>query len=225
VSTGDTAGPEGRALPRLHVVTNDEVLARRGWRDVASRVLRAGGASLALHVRGPDTGPLALFGLVEALVGPSEETGASLIVNDRVDVALVTRVQGVHLGSRSLPVEQARAVLGPARWIGVSCHGSGEPAAVALEGADYAFMGTIHPTASHPGIAGSGLAALEEAVRRAPGLPVVGIGGIGPAEAAEVAGTGAWGVAAIRGVWDAPDPEAAVIRYLEALGTWQIEER
>jgi thiamine-phosphate diphosphorylase len=86
------------------------------------------------------------------------------------------------------------------------------------EGADYAFLGTIYPTASHPGVEGLGVAALAEACRRSPEFPIVGIGGIGPERTADVIASGAYGVAAVRGIWDAPDPPSAVRRYLEGVG-------
>lgn len=139
------------------------------------------------------------------------------MVNDRVDVALVADVHGVHLGGGSLSSEGTRALVGPDKWIGVSHHDIGETVAAVGRGADYAFLGTILPTASHPSAVGLGIAALEEAVRRSKGLPILGIGGIGAHEAAAVVASGAYGVAAIRGIWDAPDPGASVRRYLEGV--------
>lgn len=205
-------------LPHFHVVTDDDVLARRGWLEAAYGVLDAGGPRVALHVRGPGTAPRALLEITTALMARAGATGASVFVNDRVDVALAGRTDGVHLGRRSLPPAAARAVLGSSRWIGVSCHDADEITGAVRGGADYAFVGTIFRTPSHPDQEGAGLEAVESAVGRAPDLPVLGIGGIGPVEAARVSAAGAYGVAAIRGVWDARDPKAAVMEYLEALG-------
>jgi thiamine-phosphate pyrophosphorylase len=207
-----------RSLPRLHVVTDDAVLAGAGWLARALDVLESGGARVALHLRGPSTGPRTLFGMATELAPHVRRTGAALFLNDRVDVALVTHADGVHLGGGSLPVGEARRLLGTSPWIGVSCHRAAEAAAAASLGADYVFLGTIFETPSHPGRTGLGVAALEQAVRRAPSLPLIGIGGIGPDVAGAVVGAGAWGVAAIRGVWAAPDPGRAVSLYLEGLG-------
>lgn len=206
-----------RALPRLHVVTDDAVLAGEGWIDRAVDVLATGGARVALHIRGHQTRSRTLFEAARTLVPHVRRSGAALFVNDRVDVALATEVDGVHLGGGSLPFGEARALLGPAHWIGVSCHGAAELAASAV-GADYVFLGTIFETPSHPGRGGAGLGGVQEAVRWAPDLPVIGIGGIGPEAASILVGAGAWGVAAIRGVWGAPDPGRAVSLYLEGLG-------
>lgn len=218
MSEGDAPKRGSRALPRLHVVTDDDVLARRSWLETAYGVLDVGGPGVALHVRGPGTAPRAILEVTTALVERAGATGASVFVNDRVDVALAGRADGAHLGGRSLPPSAARAVLGAGRWIGVSCHDVDEITEAVRGGADYAFVGTIFRTPSHPGTEGAGLDAVEVAVGRTPELPVLGIGGIGPVEAARVAAVGAYGVAAIRGVWDARDPKAAVMEYLEALG-------
>jgi thiamine-phosphate diphosphorylase len=208
----------GRTLPRLHVVTDDAVLAGAGWMDRAIAVLESGGAEVALHLRGHATGSRTLFGLATALVPQARRSGAALFLNDRVDVALVSDADGVHLGAGSLPVPETRAIVGPSGWIGVSCHEAEEAAEAARLGADYVFLGTIFETPSHPRRAGLGVEAVQEAVRGVPSLPVVAIGGIGPDAAQELARAGAWGVAVIRGVWGAPDPGRAVSLYLEGLG-------
>jgi thiamine-phosphate diphosphorylase len=208
----------GRTLPRLHVVTDDAVLAQDGWVDLAARVLEWGGPRVALHVRGPATGSRALLALTEALLPHARRAGATLLLNDRVDVALVSEADGVHLGAGSLTVPAARAILGPSRLIGASCHGVQEASASRALGADYVFMGTIFETPSHPGRAGLGARVVEETVGAVPGLPVIAIGGVGPDAASALVGAGAWGVAVIRGVWGAPDPGRAVSLYLEGLG-------
>jgi thiamine-phosphate diphosphorylase len=207
-----------RTLPRLHVVTDDAVLAGEGWIDRAVEVLEAGGPEVALHVRGPTTPSRVLLAVTETLRPHARRSGAVLLVNDRVDVALVTAVDGVHLGGGSLAAPDARALLGPSKWIGVSRHSVEEAASAAAEGADYLFLGTIFETASHPGVDGLGLGAIRETVLRCGDLPILGIGGIGPAETSSVVGAGAWGVAAIRGIWAARDPGTAVSLYLDGLG-------
>lgn len=221
MSAPGRAEPSARPLPRLHAITNDAVIGREGWEAVASRVLEAGGPDVAVHLRGRGTPPRTLLALATSLAVHARRSGAAIFVNDRVDVALVTDVDGVHLGRGSLSPGVARALVGPEMWIGVSRHGPDETVAAAAEGADYVFLGTIHDTASHPGVAALGLRALEQAVRRSSRVPIFGIGGIGPEDASAVTQTGAYGVAAIRGIWDAADPEAAVKRYLLGLGNQQ----
>jgi thiamine-phosphate diphosphorylase len=205
------------ALPRLHVVTDDRVLSREGWAAHAEAVIETGGAEICLHLRGPGTAGAALHRLAEALLAAARRAGALLFVNDRIDVALAADLDGVHLGARSLPVGIARPLVGQERRVGVSCHGAAEVSRGKHEGADYAFVGTIFPTPSHPGIPGLGIEGLEAISKGARGFPVVGIGGIDSARVAQVMQAGAHGVAVVRGVWDAADPAVAVERYLEAL--------
>jgi thiamine-phosphate pyrophosphorylase len=204
-------------------VTDDAVLARGGWESRAADVLASGGARLCLHLRGPRTDGATLHRLALGLLPRARRVGARLFVNDRVDVALVLEVDGVHLGGRSLPVSAARALLGPGRWLGVSCRDAAQISASRHEGADYAFLGSIFQTPTHPEAAGMGLEGLAATLGGLGGFPVVGIGGIDPASVAGVLGAGAYGVAVVRGVWNARDPATAVRRYVEAIETGVTE--
>lgn len=204
-------------LPRLHVVTDDPILAREGWPAHARAVMEALGARVALHVRGPGTDGATLFALTAELLAEARRSGARLVVNDRVDVALAAGATRVHLGERSLPARAARRLLGEGCRVGVSVHAvAAVPVAVAA-GADYVFLGALLPTPSHAGRPGLGFDALARAVAGAGETPLVGIGGIALEHAGAVVGTGAHGVAVVRGVWDAPEPAAAALAYVRAL--------
>jgi thiamine-phosphate diphosphorylase len=204
-------------LPRLHVVTDDSMLSRGGFESRAGAVLEAGGAAVALHLRGPRTEGAMLFRLASELRATARLTESMLLVNDRIDVALAAGVDGAHVGHRSLGVRVARALLGDDAWLGASIHDATDALAVREEGADYAFLGTIFETPTHPGRAGMGLEGLGVTIARAGALPVVAIGGIDPARVPEVLAAGAHGVAVVRGVWDARDAAKAVTKYLEAM--------
>jgi thiamine-phosphate pyrophosphorylase len=209
-----------RALPRLHVVTDDSMLARGGFEARAREVLEAGGSEIALHLRGPSTDGATMYALARELLPHALDTGALLMVNDRLDVALAVEVHGAHLGHRSLGVRLARGLLGDGRLLGASVRDAAEARIAAEEGADYAFLGTIFPTPSHPGHAGmglEGLVAVTSALSQR--LSVVAIGGIDAARAAGVLGAGAYGIAVVRGVWDSRDPAVAVRRYKDALAS------
>jgi len=201
----------------LHVVTNDEVLGRADFFTVAAGIMHAGGAGLAFHIRGGRTGASTLLTVGERLLPDAATSGASLVVNDRVDVALGLPSHGVHLGRRSLPAHRVRALVGDTMTVGVSCHSAADVRTAKEAGADYAFFGNVYPTASHPGRDGVGVAALAGLAGSAPRLPVVAIGGITPATLREVVAAGAAGVAVIRGVWDAEDPAGAVHGYISGL--------
>lgn len=203
-----------RAVPPLHVVTDDEVLARADFTAVARAVLEAGAGGVALHLRGPRSTGRALFELASALVPAARAAGAALLVNDRVDVALASGADGAHLGARGMMPRDARALLGEGRLVGVSVHSPGEVEAGGA-GADFLFVGTLYSTPSHPGREGAGPQILRDF--RGYGVPLVGIGGVTPGRVREVRAAGGHGVAVIRGVWDAPDPVAAIMLYLKAL--------
>lgn len=204
-------------VPRLHVVTDDATLARPEWPALARAVLEVGGPSLALHVRGPHSPGRTIFELTGCLLAGARAAGALLIVNDRADVAFAAGADGVHLGRRSLPVGVARSLLPSGSVVGVSTHAPDETARAAVDGADWAFVGTIHPTPSHPGLPGIGANGLRDAAARADGLPVVAIGGIDVGRVAAVVRAGAHGVAVLRGVWSASDPARAVGEFVSAI--------
>ncbi len=141
---------------------------------------------------------------------------ALLVVNDRVDVALVSGADGAHLPERGLPVREARALLGAGRLVGRSVHSVVSAVDAERDGADYAILGTIYATSSKPGVSPAGIGLVAEAAR-ATRLPLLAIGGVTAERAPEVMAAGAWGVAVISAVLDADDPASAARRLRAAL--------
>jgi thiamine-phosphate pyrophosphorylase len=137
-----------------------------------------------------------------------------LFVNDRLDIALATQAAGVQLGSASLSVGDARR-LQPAWWIGRSVHDLTEARAAQAEGADYLLVGPVFATPTHPDRAAIGLDTLRAVARL--GLPVVAIGGVTLDRVHEVRRSGAWGVAAIRALWEAGDAAETARRMVKEL--------
>lgn len=203
-------------IPPLHVVTDDEVIARADFGEVTRRVMAAGGSAVAFHLRAPRASGRRMHDLAAALRTTAAETGARLIVNDRADVAAAVDADGVQVGARGLAPADARRVIGPHRLLGVSVHAAAEARAAVEGGADCVLAGTIWQTPSHPGRPGAGVGLIREIA--AVGIPVIAIGGVAAARTAEAREAGAAGVAVIRGVWDAADPAAAVNEYL---GHWK----
>ena len=144
-----------------------------------------------------------------AVAGRLAGTGVPLLINDRVDVALACDAAGVHLGQEDMPVRLARRLLGPSALIGVSVNTPEEARRAEQEGADYVGAGPAYATATKEtalAILGrDGIALIKRATR----LPVVAIGGIGPWNAAEIAGAGADGVAVVSAILGAPDARRA----------------
>jgi thiamine-phosphate diphosphorylase len=199
-------------LPRLHAVTDERIARRPDLHDVARALAEAGGERLALHARGRSLSGLEHHDLALRL---SAHPPARLFVNDRLDVALAVGAAGVQLGAGSLDPEDARR-LEPRWWIGKSVHDLGEAAAARAGGADYLLVGPLYRTATHPDREPLGLARLAPIIGL--GLPVIAIGGVTPPRVGEVRRAGAYGVAAIRALWEAADPAAAARQMLEE---WQ----
>ena len=195
------------AVPRLHAVTDDRVLALDDFPTRGHRI--ASHAHVGLHLRSRTRNAVELVRLARALPG-----SAHLIVNDRVDVAVAAGAHGVHLPAGGLPIRVARDLLGPDALIGRSTHSADEARQACDDGADYVFLGPIWDTASHPGTAGIGLTAIAEAQP----ARVIAIGGVTAERAAACVAAGAWGVAAIRALWLADDVDAAVTTFLLSLG-------
>ena len=111
----DEVGMRTIGIPVVHAVTNDEVVARADFIDVACAVMRVLGARGALHLRAGRLTGARFQSLAEGLAAAQGLTGGWLIVNDRVDVALVSGARGAQLTSRSLAAERRTAHCAGAR--------------------------------------------------------------------------------------------------------------
>ncbi len=202
-------------IPRLHVVTDDRVIAWPGFLGQAVAILEAGGP-IALHLRGPRASGRRLVELAEQLRGVAASRGAKLLVNDRVDVALCAGLDGAHLGRRSLPPAAARELLGSERLLGASVHSVEEAVEAQRGGADFLFVGALWATPSHPDKDPAGLKIVRDVVA-ALSPPLMAIGGVTPQRVGQALEAGAHGVAVVGGIWDAPSSGAAAEAYLQAL--------
>jgi len=145
--------------------------------------------------------------------------GALFIVNDRVDVALISGAGGVHLGLGDIPVEEARKLLGPGAVIGASTHDAAEAVRADRAGADYLSFGPIFPTSTKADAhSPRGIEALKE-VRRATARPIVAIGGITPENAGEVLAAGADAVAMISALFGSGRPGGLAASIVERIGS------
>ncbi len=208
-------------LPRLHAVTDDRVIGRGDMVERAAAMAAAAGGALAVHVRTRTLGGAAFLELARRVAAALAPHGSWLVVSDRADVARAAGARAVQLGRGALPVRDVRRVA-PAAAVGRSVHEAGEARAARAEGADYLVAGPVFATASHPGAAPAGLALLGAAAGDREGAgsgatPVIAIGGLTPGTVAIALAAGAWGAAAVRALWDAPDPAAAAAAFLAAL--------
>lgn len=201
-----------RPLPRLYLVSDDAVVSETGFMERACAALAEGRFHCALQLRAHELTGERFCGLARRLRRATAETGSSLWINDRIDVAMAVRADGVQLGQRSIEPDVARRLLGRTPWIGCSVHSANE---ARWASADLMILGNIYRTGSHPGREPLGLDELRRATLG--GQPIIAIGGITPQRVAEVVRSGAWGVAVLSGVWRASDPAEAVREYLSAI--------
>lgn len=205
----------GRVVQWRLCVLLTESLCRRPWREVAAAVL-AGGAD-CVQIREPDETDGALLKrametrrMIDATAAPRP----ALIVNNRVDVALLCGADGVHLGAGDLPIDAARRLCGDRLLIGASTHDLAEARAAVDSGADYCGVGAMFNTTTKPRAA-SGVAYLRDYIGAFGHVPHLAIGGITPQNVAQLRSAGVRGVAVSSAVCGAEDP-AEVCRQLVA---------
>ena len=136
-------------------------------------------------------------------------TGVPLIINDRIDVALAVGASGVHLGQTDMHIADARRVVGSSMLIGISAECVEDAVRAQAEGADYIGISPVFATPTKtdtaPALGLHGIALIRAAVS----LPLVGIGGVKPGNAADVLRAGCDGVAVVSAIVSAPDPQQA----------------
>ena len=216
---GPSSGPPAIALPRLHVIAGDEVLAAPDFRDRLAGLVAVGGGRMAVHLRARGTSAARLFDAAKGAVEVGRVGGTLIVVNDRLDVALAAGAGGVHLREDSMGPGEARAVVGEGGrgfLVGRSIHAPRQAAGLGVGGVDYLVLGSVYETASHPGGRPIGPGAVAAAVATST-LPVLAIGGVGPGQVSGLLALGAYGVVVKSGVWGQDDPSRAVARYLQML--------
>ena len=184
--------------------------------DVVSAALE-GGVD-AVQLREKDLSGAALHELACRLRDVTRRSGALLLINDRIDIALTCEADGVHLPADSFAPADARRLLGQNRLIGVSTHGIGQAQAAAAGGADFIVFGPVFETPAKRAFgAPVGLDALARAAQ-AVTQPVLAIGGVRPDRVASVLEHGARGVAVVAAILEADDPRVAAAELRAALG-------
>jgi thiamine-phosphate pyrophosphorylase len=202
VETLTPLSPERK--PILCYVTDRDALGAAPGADVWLETIRsAAGAGVDwIQIREKDLEARPLAGLVRLAMDSTRGTGARILVNDRLDVALAAGAAGVHLGEMSLPVETV------AEWrrsadrrefqIGASCHSMEAAQAAERGGADYLFFGPVFSTPSKAAFGPpQGIERLRK-ICAAVRIPVLAIGGVNLENADSCMEAGAAGIAGIR---------------------------
>lgn len=191
----------------LYVVTDSDLSRGRSDAEVARLAYEGGADVVQLRMKHADGAEM----LEQARIirGYADEMCKLFIVNDRVDVAMASGADGVHLGQTDLPLEEARRLMGDDAIIGVSVDNVAQAIAAEEGGADYIGVGAIFKTSTKPDAQqGVGLGAIFEA-RQAVDIPVVAIGGINRGNIQDVIRAGADAAAVVSAVVAQEDVKAA----------------
>ena len=171
-----------------------------------ARLAALGGATL-VQLRAPAWKKRQWLNTAKALKAVLSPLGVPLIINDHIDVALMSGADGVHLGQADLPAAEARQLIGPEKILGLSVSNAAQLMAVP-ESVDYLGIGPVFPTGTKKDAAPVlGLDAFA-VLAASSSLPAVAIGGIGTDECAPLITAGAQGVAVISAICGHDDPKA-----------------
>ena len=206
-----------RVLPRLYLVTNRHQTRERPGPSVVRETLRAG--TRFIQLREKDLATRQLLSLAQDIRIEAHEHQALMLINDRVDIAKATGADGVHLRTDSLPIQQARQVLGPQALIGKSTHSLCEALTAEAEGADFLVCGPIFDTPSKRSYGPPlGLTVLTDVCQHCT-LPIFAIGGMTPERIQGVRDCGAYGVALISAILESATIPSSTRQFLHALET------
>ncbi len=185
---------------RLYAITDQRVSGLDHVQQVERLI--AGGAQL-IQLREKQLPAREFYEVAVRAVALAHSCSARIIINDRVDIALAAKADGVHLGQTDLTPIAARQLLGAHAIIGFSTHNPQQVEAAANLPIDYLAIGPIFPTSTKqnpdPVV---GIDCLRQIRQLVPTIPLVAIGGITLSNAADVLAAGADAVALIRGLLD-----------------------
>jgi thiamine-phosphate pyrophosphorylase len=199
-------------LPRIHCITDFP-----SYDDDAIAVLEAVVAEGvdAVQVRAKSLPDRELWAFTRALVNRLADTPASVIVNDRLDIALAAGAHGVHLGREDLPVADARRLAPQGFLVGGTCRNVEHAKDAQEQGADYVGVGPVYPTTTKSGLPDPiGLDTLRATARI---LPAIAISGINAERTADVMAAGAYGIAVASAICRSPDPVLAAKGLVDAV--------
>ncbi len=197
---------------RLYALVDPEHAGGREPPELARLVAQGGATLVQLRDKRSDT--RVMVERARAIKAALAPFGVPLLINDRVDVALASGADGVHVGQTDMAVEDARRLLGRDAIVGLSIKTVAQAEAAPIDLLDYVGVGGVFATSSkdnpNPPIGTGGLARIAAVFRRrAPHFPICGIAGIDASNAADTIAAGADGIAVISALSLERDPQAA----------------
>ncbi len=204
-----------KPIGKLHVITDTDLQSHFSHLKLAELAIRGGADSIQFRQKAGSTQDMIIT--AREMKHICAEAGVMFIVNDRLDVAIASEADGVHLGQDDFPIPVARKLLGEDKIIGGSAAVLEEAIKCHKEGADYVGFGPVFPTSSKEDAGPvSGIVLLKEVVKTVP-VYIIAIGGITPENTRDVLEAGAAGIAVISAVCCAQDPEVATQKLFKAL--------
>ena len=192
-----------------------ESACRTDWEQVLFGAID-GGVD-CIQIREKELSDAALLERVRQAVAIARPRGVSVVVNDRLDIALAADADGVHLGQGDLPLAEARDLAGERLLIGVSSHDPVEAAGAIRGGCDLVGVGAIFPSQTKQNLESSGLPLFERFIAEHPQFPHLAIGGIDLEGATKLARVGCRGVAVSAAICGASDPKSAAHAIVNAM--------
>lgn len=203
----------------LYLITDRQQTGGRPLLEVVEAALQGG--VRAVQLREKDLNTKELYELALEMRKLTRQFEARLIINDRADVALAVDADGVHLGNSSMPIYRMRAMLGPRKLIGVSCHNQLNVITAQEKGADFVTFGPIFFTPSKT-IYGNPVGVdLLETVASISTIPIFALGGVTLPKVPQLIARGAQGIAVVSAIVAAAHPEQETRLFLDLVAREQ----
>lgn len=204
-----------RVIGRLHIITDFTFQQDYSHVELARLAIQGGADTIQFRQKHGSFRDILASAIEVQRV--CKELSTTLIINDRIDIAIAVGADGVHLGQLDMPAELARQILGPHAIIGITAPTLGLAVKAHEDGADYVGFGPVYPTKSKSNpIAVQGIQSLKLFCEKSP-LPVIAIAGITAERTPEVFDAGAHGIAVMTAVSLASHPALEVRSFVQAI--------
>lgn len=190
----------------LYLVTDKRNKTDNEFLEIIEEAIKGG--TTVVQIREKEGETLDFYNLALKVKEITSKYNVPLIVNDRIDVALAIKSEGVHIGQTDMPADVARSLIGDEMILGVSASTVEEARKAEKNGADYIGTGAVFPTATKddaPSITKDDLKEVTGSIN----IPTVAIGGITLENANELAGTGIAGISVVSAIMNSKDPKIA----------------
>jgi len=204
-----------KQIGQLHILTDTALQSRFSHVELTRLAIQGGADTIQFRQKIESTREM--IKIAQQIKQMCTDSGVAFIINDRVDVAIASDADGVHLGQDDFPLPLARKLMGESKILGGSAATLAEARKCFTEGADYIGFGPVYPTTSKEDAGPvTGIDLLKQVVEIIP-LPIIAIGGVSVENIPEVIQAGTHGIAVISAVCCQENPEQATRALYKAL--------